>query len=216
MASNPIAFSTWETQGDKESRVLLSEICRYYLLFAVPATVGLSVLSKPVMRILAAPSYFSGYEVIPLIAFSLFTIGIIDRFSTVLTFYKRTNLIMYCIIVCAILNLALNLFLIPKYGYMAAALTTFLAFASEMIMVIVISRRFLVWRFPYNSLLKTSLSAVLMGAGVLLISSSVDDPNLFSLIGMVCSGIGIYLVMLIVFREIRIEEIKKVCSLFSF
>ena len=214
-ASSPISFKIWEKEGVKASQAFLAKLTRYYLLIALPATVGLSVLSEPVMHVFASPSYFSGYQVIPIISFSLFFVGIIDRFNNVMTYRRKTNLIMFNVLFAAILNLGLNFLFIPKYGYMAAALTTFIAFAVNMIVAIIISRHLLVWVFPFKSLVKIAIASAVMGMGIHYLVNHLISSNLLNLIVGVCSGIVIYFVMLILLCEFQHEEIEEGRKLLS-
>lgn len=215
MASSPIAFNIWEKQGVKASQTFLTKLIRYYLLFGFPATVGLSALSKPVMRVFAAPSYFLAYQVIPLISFSIFFIGIINIFNLVVTFYKKTYLIMFCSLFIAALNLGLNILLIPKYGYMAAALTTFIAFAIAVFIMIIISRNFLAWPFPFMSLVKIASASAVMGIAVHYVGNNLTTSNPVNLIVGLCMGTGVYFVTLMLLREFQPEETKAARTLAS-
>lgn len=209
LASNPIAFNIWEKQGVEASQIFLTKLARYYLLIGFPATVGLTVLSKPVMHVLTAPAYFSGYIIIPLIAFSSFFVGITNNFSRVLSYYKKTNLIMFCNLACASLNLGLNFLLIPKYGYIAAAATTFIAFAADLLIKIAMSRYFLAWQFPFKSLGKIAVASAVMGVIVYHLGNSLTFSNLINLIVGICTGIIVYFIMLLLLREPQPEEIKE-------
>lgn len=213
LASHPIAFNIWEKQGVEASQNFLTKLTRYYLLIGLPATVGLSVLSKPVMHVLAASAYFPGYEVIPLIALSAFFLGIANRFGTVLDYHKRTDLNMFCNLSCAGLNLGLNFLLIPKYGFIAAALTTFVTYATNVAIKVIISRRFLVWQFPFKSLGKIAIASAVMGIVVYYLGSSFTTSNLINLIVGICAGIVAYSAMLLLLRELRPEEIKEARAL---
>lgn len=208
MAANPIAFRIWEQQGVKASQDFLTKLTRYYLLIGLPMTVGLSVLSKPVMHIFADPLYFSGYKVIPLIAFSMFFIGITNRFNMVVSFYKKTSLIMFCNLFGGVLNIGLNLWLIPKYGYMAAALTTFITFAVQIVIMVVISRHFLTWRFPFKSLGKIVIASLVMGIVVYYSSNYLAALNLLNLIIAICVGAVVYFAMILLFNEFQVKEIN--------
>ena len=163
LASNPIAFNIWEKQGFEASQKFLTKITLYYLLIGFPAKVGLAVLSKPIMHVLTAPAYFSGYIIIPLISFSSFFVGISNNFDQVLAYYKKTNLTLFNNLICASLNLGLNFLFIIKYGFIAAAVTTFIAFVVDLLIKIIVSRHFLIWQFPFVSLERTAIASAVIG-----------------------------------------------------
>lgn len=209
LASRPIAVSIWEKQGVEASQTFLAEITRYSLLIGLPASVGLSVLSKPVMRILTTPAYFPGHEVIPLIAFSGFLLGLTRGFVTVLDYYRRTDLIMLGQLICAALNLGLNFLLVPRYGYRAAAATTLAAYGMSLLIHIALSRRFLVWQFPFKSLGKIAIASAALGVIAYQLGNRLSASDLTNSIGGILVGAVVYLAILLLLREIRPEEIRE-------
>ncbi len=209
LASAPIGYRIWELQGMEASREFLNKVSRYYLLIGLPAAVGLSVLAKPAIDILTAQAYFPGYKIVPLVAFGAFLVGITHRFSEALGFYKRTDILMYCVLGSALLNIGLNFLFIPKYGYMAAAVTTLVSYAFMLLIVALISRRFFIWKFPFKSLGKAALASAIMGAAVYPVGTGLTSSILINLILGICVGVVIYLVMLILLREPRKEEIQE-------
>lgn len=213
MAIGPIAFNIWESQGIKASQEFLKKVTRYYILIGLPAAVGLSVLAKPIIGVLAAPSYFSGYTIMPLVAFSAFLIGFEHRFGTVLNYYKKTDLTLYYNLIGGGLNLGLNFLFVPKYGYMAAAATTLIACIANLMMVIALSRHFLIWQFPFKSLGRAACASLIMGILVYYFSISFSKSNITNLIVGIVVGIIVYSVMLLLLRELQPEEIKELRTL---
>lgn len=213
LAIGPIAFNIWESQGIKASQEFLKKVTRYYILIGLPAAVGLSVLAKPIIGVLAAPAYFSGYTIMPLVAFSAFLIGIEHRYGTVLNYYKKTDLTLYYNLIGGCLNLGLNFLFIPKYGYMAAAATTLIACIANLVMVIALSRHFLIWQFPLKSLGRAACASLIMGILVDYFSISVSKSNMINLIIGIVMGAVVYSVMLFLLRELRPEEIKELRTL---
>lgn len=208
IASAPIAFHVWETQGSHASQNFINKLCRYYILTALPVTVGLSVLARPVVGILTAQAYSSGYRIIPVVAFGAFLVGITHRFSEALTLYKRTDILMYCMIGAAFLNIGLNFIFIPKYGYMAAAATTLIAYGADLTGRIVLSRRFFVWKFPFKSLGKAAVASAVMGVVVYPVGNSLTSSTLANLVLGVVVGVLVYAVMILLLREPQKEEIQ--------
>jgi len=215
LASAPIGFSIWESQGAEASREFLNKLSRYYLLIGLPAAVGLSVLAKPIISVLAAPAYFPGYKIIPLVAFGVFLVGIIHRFSEALAFYKRTDISMCCVSGAALLNIGLNFLFIPRYGYMAAAATTFIAYAADLTAMVILSRRFFVWKFPFKSLGNVTIASAIMGAAVYPVGNIVTSSILINLILGICVGVVVYAVMLFLLREPQKEEVQELRRLIT-
>lgn len=215
MASSPIGFHIWESQGVEASREFMKKLTRYYLLVALPAAVGLSILAKPIVHILVAPQYYQGYMIIPLVAFGAFLVGVAHRFTTGLAYHKRTDILMLCYLGSVILNIALNFIFIPKYGYMAAAGTTFVSYAFLLLSAIFVSRRFFVWAFPFKSTGKIVCASAVMGVVVYYIGNSLTSSALINLISGMFVGIVVYVMMLLLLREPQKEEIQELQELKS-
>ena len=214
LAATPIEMSIWENKGERASQEFISKLTRYYLLMGIPALVGLSVLAKPVITVLAASGYYQGYKIIPLVAFSAFILGLQRRFSAGLTFHKKTNIIMYSFIASGLLNIGLNFLLVPRYGYMAAAATTLASYAFLLMLMVVTSRHFFVWEFPFKSLGKIAFASAIMGAAVYYAGSfCITSSTLTNLILSIFLGTVIYSVLLFLLGEINKEEIQEMSIL---
>jgi len=213
LASAPIGFNVWESQGAKASREFLHKLCRYYILIGLPAAVGLSVLAKPAISVLTAPEYFPGYRIVPLVVFGAFLVGITHRFSEALGFYKKSDILMYCMIGAALLNTGLNFLFIPNYGYMAAALTTLIAYGADLTARITFSRRFFVWEFPFKSLGKAAVASAVMGLVIYPIGNRLTSSTLINLILGIVVGVVVYAVMLFLLQEPQKEAIQELRNL---
>jgi len=183
-----------------------TKITRYYLMVAFPAAMGLSVLAKPAINVLTASEYHLGYKIVPWVAFGAFLVGVDHRFSYIFAFYKRTDLNMYCVLSAALLNIGLNFLLIPKFGYIAAAITTFISYAFMLILVIFVSRRFFIWEFPFKSLGKVVCASAIMGAVVYPVGNSLTASPPINLIVSISLGVTVYAVVLFLLGEIQLNE----------
>jgi len=119
---------------------------------------------------------------------------------------SNRNLNMYCVLSAALLNIGLNFLLVPKFGYMAAAITTFISYAFMLILVILVSRRFFVWEFPFKSLAKTASASGVMALVIYPVGNSITASPLINLIIAVFLGAAVYLVTLFLLKEIQPEE----------
>ena len=112
------------------------------------------------------------------------------------------------VLICAATNVMLNLYFIPHYGYLGAAVTTLVSFLLYPVLVYFGTRRDIAWRIPWKSMGKIGLAA-LFSAGCLYALKRVIPLNsaiLLLIIGGVVL-IPIYGGLLLVFREIRPEEV---------
>jgi O-antigen/teichoic acid export membrane protein len=122
----PAVLSKYYDENDVEAvKMVLRYSLKYFLMLAIPATFGLSLLSKPLLTILTTPEIASqGYLITPFIAVSFLLFGAYAVISHILTLKKKTTIAGAIWIMAAILNLGLNLILVPYMGILGAAITT--------------------------------------------------------------------------------------------
>lgn len=88
----------------------------------------LTLLAPEIVKILATGEYYEAIYIMPPIAAGIFFTSISNMYSNILIYCKKTQYIMISSSVAAILNIGLNYIFIQRYGYVAAAYTTLVAY----------------------------------------------------------------------------------------
>lgn len=101
---------------------------RIFWLVALPATAGISILSRVISERIVEINYVVGYPIMGWISLAMLILGTTEYIIKPLELAKNTRPIFIASAIAASVNLGLNLLLIPKWGYMAAAFTTLLAY----------------------------------------------------------------------------------------
>jgi O-antigen/teichoic acid export membrane protein len=218
LASGPIAMNIWENKGEEKSSEFIAKLTRYYLIISVPLIVGFSVLDKPIMSFLTGEQYFEGHKIIPFVVVGGFLFGLQHRYQSGILFHKRTGYITLGIAAAAVLNLGLNLLFIPRYGYTAAAVTTATSYLFLLMSMILVSRKFFVWKFPFLSLLKICFISAIVGVMLHYFGGNSSSITLIHLLFIICLGVVIYFALLFLFREIKPNEedaIKQIITRYS-
>jgi len=213
LSFNPLSIITWEKEGGKATKKFIVQGTRYFLLLCIPAVIGISVLRNPILSVLSTSDYYEGAKIIPLVALGVFFLGLMQIFDAGLCLQKKTYINMFCVTLSGILNLGLNFLLIPKYGYIAAAFTTLISYAFLLFLMIIVSRRFFVWEFPFKSLAKTMCASSIMGIAVYHIGNSLTSSTLLNLILGIVVGVVVYSLMLFLMREFKPSEIQALLDL---
>jgi len=209
-AFNPLSVIVWEQEGYKQSQEFLTKGTRYFLLLCIPAIVGISVLREPILKILSTPDYYEGGKIIPFVVLGVFFLGLNQRFGAGLSFHKKTHFFMYSLIIAGVINLGLNYLFIPKYGYIAAAITTLVSYGVLLLLTIIFSRQFFTWQFPFKSLINSIYASAIMGMGIYFIGDKLTSSNLINLTLNLCLGGFIYFTLLFLLQEIQPKEKKAV------
>lgn len=141
-------FFRVDAQEGEAGKPRLASLATYYMAVLTWAALGLALLAKHVLFLLTAPSYHAGYRVIPWIIGGLFLSGLYYIPANCLFLKSKTGWIPIVTVISGIVNVCLNLMWVPRYGIMAAAWATFLAYGVMLGLVWVSSQR--IYSFPYE------------------------------------------------------------------
>ncbi|MEW6407216.1 MAG: oligosaccharide flippase family protein [Patescibacteria group bacterium] len=141
---------------------IYAKVLTYFTLAGSFFALFLSVFAKPIVKIFASPEYFLAYKIIPLIAFSYVLYGI--HFVLVPGLHLREKSKYYPVIIGipAAANLILNYLIIPKYGMIGAALTTFISFIFVVFLAYFITSRFYKVIYEWGRIIKIILVVCLI------------------------------------------------------
>lgn len=119
-AWSPFVYETMES-GNFKSLKLKGEIYRNFYTLAYSIVL---LLSPELIKIMANEAYWESMVIIPYIFAGyylsyMYTLEVKTEF-----FYRKTNLISIGTLLSAAINIVLNIIFIPKFGYIAAAVTT--------------------------------------------------------------------------------------------
>jgi O-antigen/teichoic acid export membrane protein len=96
-----------------------------YIFFAA---ISLILFSKEIVMILADKSYYAALDLVPIIILSSVFIFFYTLFANYSFYRKKTALISTATLLAGAINIGLNYWLIPKFGYIAAAYTTLFSY----------------------------------------------------------------------------------------
>ncbi len=206
----PVILETWRKEGRESTEELMGKIVRYYLLIAVPACTGLSLLARPVLQALSSPEYLPGFVVIPWVAAGLVFLGLTEYVTKIWELHKNTAFILYLMIAASLINIALNFFLVPLYGFPAAAVTTAVSYLFYLSSAYVFSRKMFTWRIDIKSLLRIGLAACIMSL-IIIIFVDIMVIDELRLILAILLGIAVYFTTLLLTGEIsgEVNQLKE-------
>lgn len=107
---------------------LLNKIINMIIFIATPMSFGLCCCSSEVISLLSGQEYVNGSSALDILAFA-FSFAILGGAiaNCVAVPLKREGSVLIATSIGAVENIILNLYLIPKYSYIGAAITTLLA-----------------------------------------------------------------------------------------
>jgi O-antigen/teichoic acid export membrane protein len=114
------------------------------------------LFAKDLARILLGPEFREGYLVMPIAlgGIALWQLGL--YLHKPFEFYERTGIMLGLAALAVTVSLVLNILLIPRFGYMAAAWNTVAAYGVYAGLTGALARRQMPWRIEWTSLLVPS------------------------------------------------------------
>jgi O-antigen/teichoic acid export membrane protein len=209
-ASYPIIVDTWEKAGSEPTQRLINGLLRLYFMLSVPLVVGVSILSKEIIGVLAAPQYLSAYKVVPLVALGGLFQGLLPFTTKSFVLLKRSGLNMAIGVAGAAFSVVLNLVLVPLLGYLGAGLTMALAHFVVVALTVVISEWLLGFKYRVSlfSITRISLASLFMAACVFSIGRWYPRPDSLEGLGSaVVIGIAAYAGALLSSKEVSVREV---------
>lgn len=125
-AWGPLFFSLMKDKGDA-AKGEVARFATYWVLVMCLAFLLVSVFSREIVTVFAAPQYREAYRVVPLIALGLLFGGFYYIVVGPLFWLGRTNIIATATVTAGLLNVGLNFLFIPGLQMMGAALATALS-----------------------------------------------------------------------------------------
>lgn len=207
-ALTPTIINVWEKNRD-EAEYNLQKLSRYFFMFGLPALIGFNSLSKPIISILTTPQYYGGQLIFPFVSIGAFFMGLYSLSYTGLIIHEKTRSIAKIITISAILNILLNLVLIPYYGFIGAGISTMIAYFVAFVIADTTSSKYLKWRPVTKSVIRIFFASAMMGIIVYGISTLVVISLLNLIVEILIGGI-VYFLVLYLLKGVEKEEINEV------
>ena len=172
-AIDPFYFRVAATRAD--ARPILSTLATYYILIVTCAGIATVALAPEMITLMKArPEYRAALTVIPWVVLGSAVRGFYFVFLAALTYAKSVRMLPLVTVAAAILNIALNVILIPRFGYIAAAITTVAAYVVQAVMLYYFAQRSFPIPYQWRRLAILTLAAGLWGA--ILWSIALPNP----------------------------------------
>ncbi len=208
----PVLSKYYDERKFNEFNKVLKYSTKYYLLIAIPSVFGLSILSKSILTILTTPEIANiGYLITPYTAVSYLLYGLQGIVGNILVVENKTRIIGIIMSVSAIVNLVLNILVIPLIGINGAALTTLISFILIFVVVLYYSLKPKLFTFDINFIIKSLLASSLMSLVVIYL----NPTNLNNLLFTIGIGAALYFGIIFSLNGINKEEIKFFRSIVS-
>lgn len=128
MAMNKAWVPMFYENLKKDNFLKINNMAKNYSKYIFLAAISLILFSKELVIILADEKYYDALDLVPIIILSYVFVFFYTLFANYSFYRKKTGLISLATFTAGIINVFLNYWLIPKFGYISAAYTTLFSY----------------------------------------------------------------------------------------
>ncbi len=208
MAGAPLLMESYEKHGLNGIEEPGKAMIRMLMLIAFPAATGLAMVAEPLAQFMIGEELRDqAKHTIPWIALAGLMNGlVIYYFSESFQLARKTALRASLMLIPAILNVILNIILLPKMGLMGAVYATVVCYGVALIIIMGVGRRFIPLPVPMKDIVLIAIACAGMAGIVYILPQIGGFPEL--MLKAIVGGI-IYGVLAIVLNAAGAKDLIK-------
>ncbi|EFM11923.1 polysaccharide biosynthesis protein [Paenibacillus curdlanolyticus YK9] len=210
MAAHPIIMNTATTSDDKEIQRIISVFSKVYLLIIFPIFIYLTVVRSDVTSFLLGDEYQVGSSILPYMMFGLIMWNFGMYGHKGFEIKNKTRTMLMFVICCVVVNVGLNVLLIPKYAYHGAAIASTISLTVYPVCVYLFSSKTIQWKMNVRSLLSIFSSSMVAAIGTYFIRFYLGAVDIVNLVVCGFAFLIMYLVGLSLLKEINLNKLVRV------
>jgi O-antigen/teichoic acid export membrane protein len=173
----PICMKLWASEGKAQTQKFLSRSLNIYMMVAVLVVCVALATSRDVVIVLASKKFAEARTLLPYLVIGLVLSTMNTFFRPGLMIHKQVRKIAQSTFLACVLNVILNIVLLPRIGLMGAALATTLSFAAMVGLNAIQSLRILPFKIEWVALVRylaIGLGAFWVASRIVVESPMVD------------------------------------------
>ena len=179
----PWTYYQFEKQDDQSVK---SSSIRY-IIFGLCLYIGFVSIAPELYKLMAPAEYNQGMVMLLYLSLSMFYFFLYYIPVSLEYYDKKTLLVSVATVAAAALNIVLNILLIPVMGYIAAAITTLIAFFLLYVFHLILSLKFKVkTRYSMKTLLISTLGAAVISVPLYFLMNNSIISTIIRIIIIVC------------------------------
>jgi len=200
-------MSRWHVTDKKSLKSIYETSFKYLLMLALPIAVGMSILADRIVPLVLGEDFVNSIVVLQILVWVLVFMFLNNLMMGTLGATNRLMRGSMLAGILALLNIILNLFFIPKFGHVGAAITTIITEGAEFLLLTYYISTY-IGSIPINIVVKLLTSSFTMGLFLLYF----DKLNIF--ISIPLAGI-IYFTIIIITGGLTNKDYQFVKQIFE-
>lgn len=204
---------------DPNAKNLFSKVLTLFTLAEAFLFIVLTLFINDIVKIkffnkgyLIGQAYWSGLNIVPIVLFAYLIYGIYINLMPGIYIMKKTKYLSLITVVAAIVNILLNLAMIPLFGILGSAIASLFSYISMAVGIFLVVNKYYKIQYEYIKLLNIFISIFITIILYYYLSSFVGS----SLIYLKFILFFVFMTLIFIFKVIKVENVKFVVQkLFS-
>lgn len=143
------------------------------MLFVLPLCIGIAIFSKPILELLFGGAFIYGAGALTILVVGMTFYTLFAVSASIAQGIGHPRLPMYILLIGTLINLVLNIIMVPVYGIEGSALAT--TIATFIIMLLSLWKTFQITnvKLPYTAFWKITLASIITGIPLILIPNTI-------------------------------------------
>jgi O-antigen/teichoic acid export membrane protein len=202
------AFSEQFARGDiSRIKKIYLVSARYLMALGIPLAIGGMALAGPIIRLFYGVDYLPAVLLLQIVLIPYALLAIDDAATGVLYGMDQPAPILKVGIIMSILSIGLDLWLIPRYGAVGAAISSSTPRFISAIIIIIYASRMCQTPWPLKDTFKISVTSIVMGVIIYTLQHFIRNAML-SLVLLLPLGVVVHIIGLAVLGVIRQDDIN--------
>ena len=195
------------TSNRKLFEEIVDKTFKVFLLIVFPLIMGVWVLAPEIIAIISGSGFGESVRVLRILVFALGCIFFGHYFTMLLIVSGAQKKLMKALLVAAVVNISLNLLLIPKYSYIAAASVSLLTELLVVILTGTLAFRQITFKPSFRPIWRISLATTLMALVMYFLE---QQPFLVAgMAGGIAYIFGLWMTKVVTYQEIKMLFLNK-------
>lgn len=166
LALFPIYMRLWVNKGKEETQAFIGKCLYLYTLLIIGVMAAATLTSGAMVTVLASAKYRAAQNLLPILVAGVLIYSIHIFLNAGLLIHKKTGVMARLVVYAAVLNIVMNILLIPRMGLLAAALATLVSYTFLVLLMARASFKELPIHVEYGSIAKFLLAGAITVAAL--------------------------------------------------
>ena len=161
-AMTPIYMNILVNEGEQQTKEFFTKLFTYFSLIMLPSVFGFIAVGRDLISFLASTKYAESYLILPYVVIGQAIYACTIILNSGLFISKKTYVVTYVMMGVCVLNVALNIVLIPRYGIIGAAQATLISCILYAVILTYYSMREFKFPLEYRRIILYTIASCVM------------------------------------------------------